>query len=111
MTDRHRGDAPKKRSGNPNPTEARRAKARRRARKAADMELARRVAWTAIREAERILLDADSDAETRLRAIHAISQSMSTYIKISEAAELEARVSELERAFQQRDQPHMRRAI
>jgi hypothetical protein len=107
--DRDRGDT---RSGNPNPHKARQAKARRRARNAADLGTAQRVSWTAVRECERVLLAAETDIETRLKAAHALNQCLSTFTKLTEAAELAARVEELERAFAEREKSgHLRRAI
>lgn len=98
--------------GDTKPLKARQAKRRRRARKAADLGTARRVSWTAVRECERVLLDADSDTETRLKAAHALNQCLSTFAKLTEGAELEARIEELEQAFNSHDNgTSLRRAI
>ena len=42
----------------------------------------------------------EPDAQTRLRAVHAVAQSATALAKIVEVKELEGRVSELERALE-----------
>ena len=87
--------------GDTRPHKARQAKKkRRRARKMGDLQDARRVLWQALYEAERVLLDADNDAATTLKAVHAISQASTSYCRLVEIGELEARLSELEAAME-----------
>lgn len=89
----------------------RKPKKRRRARKAADLGTAQRVAWTAVREAETMLLDTEQDVETRLRCVHALTQSLGTFAKLSEAADLEKRIEKLEAAYRKENPGTLRRAV
>lgn len=67
------------------------------------MTVAHKVSWTVIRELETILLDAESDTETRIKTAHALNQALGTYTKMNEAVELAARVEELEKTFVERE--------
>ncbi len=64
-----------------------------------DLDALRRKLWRAILAAE--LLLEHSDAQTRLRAVHAISQCSASYRGIIADAELEQRISALEAAAEQ----------
>jgi hypothetical protein len=53
--------------------------------------------WGALREAEDVLTQApDDNPELRLKAVHAIIQAGSSYAKLLEVGELEARLKVLE---------------
>ena len=73
---------------------------RRRRPKPGDMRSLQRTLWAAIRDVEAILHDAEGAAsvEQRIRAAHALATVSGTYLKAWEAAELQARVEELEAA-------------
>ena len=47
--------------------------------------------------AEEILMDDQSSQELQLKAVHVITRTSTTYAKLIEASEFEARLSELER--------------
>lgn len=75
--------------------------AKRRARKPGDFDQLLLVLWGAIREAEDILYAAaEADTETRLRAIHALSQSASVYARILADEDTERRLQAVEAALQ-----------
>lgn len=78
---------------NPNPTEARRAKRTKR-RKAGTLEHARALLWQALERAAELL--EEEDPALSLKAVHALSQGASSYAKLVEAGELEARIAALE---------------
>jgi len=89
---------------NPNPTQARQAKRRKRRGKPGSIEDARALLWRALERAGE-LLEAETvkedgsmapDNHTALRAIHAISQGAAAYARIVEVGELEARIAALE---------------
>ena len=83
---------------NSNPYQARKArKKRRKIRKLGDLGDARRKLWQAITVAEQLLLDDQTDDQTALRAIHAITQATTAYVKLVEAGEFEARLEALEK--------------
>ena len=71
-------------------------KRRSRRSKPGGMAALKRELWAAIMAAGD-LLD-DDDPATRLRAVHAVSQSAAAYQRIHESADLEARVEALEKA-------------
>ena len=78
---------------NSNPHQGRLARKRRR--KPGDLQAVQRLLWTALLEAESVLLDAE-DSDQRLRAVHAVSQASGQYVKLLEVGEFEARLAELE---------------
>jgi hypothetical protein len=78
---------------NPSPHHARLAK--KRTRKPGNLAALTRVLWRAVLEAQEIMDHADGD-EMKLRAIHAISQTSSSYAKLLEIGEFEARLNALE---------------
>jgi hypothetical protein len=82
---------------NLNPHQARVSKKRRR--KPGNLLEVQRVLWTALCEAERVLLSAD-DADEVLRAVHAISQASMAYLRLLETGEFEARLAAVETALQ-----------
>lgn len=51
--------------------------------------------WQAIVEAERMVIEGDTDNK-KVQAIHALNSSAKTYLKIIEHADFEARLSTLE---------------
>jgi len=57
---------------------------------------AQRELWRAVIAARNVLLDGETDAHTTLKAVHAIQQAISTYVRIQETLELEARLEALE---------------
>lgn len=85
---------------NPNPYAARLAL--RRARKPGTMEDVLLVLWTAVRDAERLLYEAE-DPDFRLRCIHAISQAAGQYVRLLESGEFDARLKALEDAQMRRN--------
>lgn len=81
---------------NKNPSQARAAKAdKRRRRKAATIDDARRALWRAVEATEGVLTNSDDPALT-LRAAHALTQSAAAYAKLVQVAEMEARIEALE---------------
>ena len=80
-----------------NPHQARLAK--RRAHKPLNLADVLKILTSAIREGERLLLEAsDDDHDLTLRAIHALGQVCGQYSKLLEIGELEARLAALEAA-------------
>lgn len=79
---------------NPNPSKARAAK--RQKAKAGNLRDVTGLLWDALLTA-RDLLD-DEDSGTRLKAVHALSQTASSYARVYEVGELEARIEALEQA-------------
>ena len=77
---------------NPNPFKARQS--RKQARKGGTLKEVAGMLWEAL-EAARTLLS-DEDTGTRLKAIHALSQTASSYARVYEVGELEARLEALE---------------
>jgi hypothetical protein len=59
------------------------------------------VLWTALCEAEGVLLEAD-DPDQRLRAVHAVSQASGQYTKLLEVGEMYARLEALEQTLASR---------
>jgi hypothetical protein len=80
---------------NPNPYQARMARAEKRKRTlhGSIPELRERV-WKAVKAAEGLL--SHDDPSVRLRAVHAITQAAASYVRVAEAVELDARVERLE---------------
>lgn len=78
---------------NPNPTQARQAKRLKR-RKAGTLEHARALLWQALERAAELL--EEDDPALSLKAVHALSQGASSYAKLVEVGELEARIAALE---------------
>ncbi len=68
---------------------------RKRRRKSLDIPSLRRVVSDAIREVEH-LLETTTDAQVKLRAVHALSQAVQTYLKVLEQDDLRARLDALE---------------
>lgn len=79
---------------NPNPVKARLA--RKQARKAGTLRDVAGMLWEALETAQGLL--SDSDTGTQLKAIHALSQTASSYARVYEVGELEARLEALEAA-------------
>ena len=79
---------------NPNPTEARQAKKRKKLSRPGTLEDARVLLWKALQRAGDIL--EDTDPVLSLKAIHAVSQGAAAYARIVEVGELEARLAALE---------------
>ncbi|MEO1571656.1 MAG: hypothetical protein AAFU51_10340 [Bacteroidota bacterium] len=87
---------------NPNPdaARARRGKAAKRRQRAEDsgtLDDLRTVLWSAIERVEK--LTESEDAAQVLKATHALVQASGTYVKVVEAAELEARLDAVEKAL------------
>ena len=81
---------------NPNPTQARQAKRRRRRGQPGTLEDARALLWRALTRAGDLL--EEEDPLLSLKAIHAVSQGAAAYARIVEVGELEARIAALEAA-------------
>ena len=79
---------------NPDPVEARQAKRRKRRSKAGTLEDARGLLWRALQRAAELL--EEEDPALTLKAVHAVSQGASSYAKLVEVGELEARIAALE---------------
>ena len=73
------------------------SKRRSRRHKPGSMDALRRELWAAVMAAGD-LLD-DDDPATRLRAVHAVSQSAAAYQRVYESSDLEARLEALEQAL------------
>ena len=58
-----------------------------------------------------MLLDTEQDVETRLRCVHALTQSLGTFAKLSEAADLEKRIEKLEQQHAAQNGGTLRRAV
>lgn len=82
---------------NPNPSKARAA--RRQKAKVGTLKDVVGMLWEALETARGLLQDDDS--HTRLKAIHALSQTASSYARVYEVGELEARIEALEGAHTQ----------
>jgi hypothetical protein len=78
------------------------------ARTTGDLERAKKRLWRAVLRASEIV--EDTDPNLALRGVHALSQALTVYAKLHEAADLEARLSALEAAVQQRKSLPLRRA-
>jgi hypothetical protein len=74
---------------------------KKRRRKPGNLQELLRTIWTAILEAEAVLLAASSrqDEEVTLKAVHAVVQAGACYAKLLEAGEIEARLAALEAAL------------
>lgn len=83
---------------NPNPTKARQAKQRRRIQNVGDIHDVRARLWEAVEAAAEVVRTAEDDT-TRLKGIHAVTQSTTAYTKLLDAAEFEARLQALEEAI------------
>lgn len=84
---------------NPNPDAARaakRAKRRQQAERAGTVEDLRLKVWRALDAADGVLGDAKSDPVLKLRALHALTQASSAYLKLVEVSELDARMRRIE---------------
>ena len=82
---------------NGNPHHARAAKRRKRQQQAAGtLPEARQALWRAISSAEDVLASSRDEPALTLRAVHALTQSIQSYVRVVEAVELEARVQALE---------------
>lgn len=77
-----------------NPLKARIAQ--RRKRKAGTLKDVTGMLWEALEAARELL--SEEDTGTRLKAIHALSQTASSYARVYEVGELEARLEALEQA-------------
>lgn len=69
----------------------------RRTRVIGTLDGAKKLTWKALRRAAELLEDADP--QVALKAAHAVFQGATAYAKLHEVSELEARLSELERAL------------
>ena len=91
------------RSGNPNPSKERQVK-RKRKLKNGEIKDITGVLWSAIIKLESHLTKVteleETDTNELCKLTHALSQSASTYIKALEVGEYEARLSELEKAYE-----------
>ena len=90
--------APKK----PNTAPARmgkKKKAQRAAEAAGTLGDVRLKLWRALGRVEQIVEDSDADPALTLRAAHCLSQTASTYVRLTEAGELEKRMDALEEAL------------
>jgi len=72
------------------------ADSRQRKRKPYSLQQLQVIMATAIRELETIFLNDGNDTEQRIRAINSLSSLCNSYAKLTETAELEQRISELE---------------
>ena len=89
------------RSGNPSPHVARQAKRRRG--KPGDLATLLKVVWSALLEAEAVLMTTEGDnPELCLKAVHAVSQCAGQYAKLLEIGEFEARLAAMEAAIKER---------
>jgi predicted ATP-grasp superfamily ATP-dependent carboligase len=81
-----------------------------RRRKPGDLSAMRRTLWAGLLTAEELC---DSpDPQVRLRALHALATLAGVYLRTVESADLEARITELERAIsQQRERGDHVRAV
>lgn len=83
---------------NSNPHQARAAKRQRTGKKAGSAEDLRTVVWEAIGAAVDLIRDPSTNPDTRLRAVHAVTQATGSYLKIYEATEIDARLRTIEEA-------------
>ncbi|HEV2122042.1 MAG TPA: hypothetical protein VGW38_04605 [Chloroflexota bacterium] len=91
---------------NPNPHQARKQKSRNRIQrlaKAGTLADTRLKVWRAICAAEEVMYAHQADAGTVLKCVHALQQAASTYAKVVEATEIQARLAAVEAALQARD--------
>ena len=83
---------------NSNPREARvEARRRKKIRKYGDLDAAKRKLWQAITTAEEIMLNPNTDDQTALKSIHAVSQSTSVYARLHEQTEVQNELEELKK--------------
>ncbi len=93
--------------GDTKPYKARLAKKkRRRVRKIGSLQDARRKLWQAITSAEEVLLDDQSDNQTVLKAVHAITSASTAYAKLVEIGEFEKRLEAVEKLLKRRQNGH-----
>ncbi len=93
--------------GNTKPEKARAAKKkRRRIRKMGTITDAQRKLWQAITSAEEVLLDDQSDSQTVLKAVHAITSASTAYAKLVEIGEFEKRLEAVEQLLKKRQNGH-----
>ena len=83
---------------NADPHKARAAKKQKALQRAGSPDELLAIVWRAIETASGIVEDPAGDAATRLRAVHAITQSVGSYTRLLEATEFEARLRALEQA-------------
>ncbi|MEM1095194.1 MAG: hypothetical protein AAGJ10_11380 [Bacteroidota bacterium] len=67
-----------------------------RIRKPGSIDDAKRELWRAVCCARAVLIHTETGPELTLRAVHAVQQSISAYIRILEAADLHEQVQELQ---------------
>ena len=79
---------------NPSPFKARQA--RKKARQTGSLKDVTGMLWEALEAARELL--SEEDVQVRLKAIHALSQTASSYARVYEVGELEARLEALEAA-------------
>jgi hypothetical protein len=73
-----------------------------------DLDALRRKVWSAVLEAEALLMRPRASIATKLRAIHALTQVALAYQRIVPGSELEERIRRLEEAVLQRRNGHVR---
>lgn len=89
----------------PNTAPARRAKAeKRKAASAGTLDDVRAKLWACIERVDGLVADTEAEATLVLKGTHALTQACAAYVKIVEAAELEARVAALEEAAEREPQ-------
>ncbi|GAB5519712.1 MAG: hypothetical protein RhofKO_19630 [Rhodothermales bacterium] len=67
-----------------------------RLRKTGTLEDAKRELWRAVLCARSVLMHAETGPELTLKAVHAVQQSISAYLRLLEAADLHEQVQELQ---------------
>ena len=73
------------------------ADSRQRKRKPYSLQQVQIIAATAVRELETIFLDKVTDTNERIRAINSLATLINSYSRLTETADLEARIVELEK--------------
>lgn len=67
-----------------------------RVRSSGDLKQLQRKLWQAVNTAEEIAMDPDLDPATRIRALHAVVQAATAYLRVSQPAEFEVRLKRIE---------------
>lgn len=81
---------------NSNPYKARAAKRQKKIQRAGGIDDLRDKVWEALEAASDIVSDITMEAALRLRAVHAVTQAATSYTKVLDATEFEARLQALE---------------
>ena len=87
------------RSGNPNPHQARQAKRRRRRKPGTVADLKKHL-WAAIDKLSESLEGDAVEVSDLTRLTHALSQAATSYLKVVEVGDLEARLTALEQSLE-----------